>query len=61
MAGNAASVALEDGATTLKIGSHIDHASGFDALGVDAGRESVLSFDVNPAIADGEDVSFEGA
>ena len=59
MAKPAAFVALQDSAITLRIGGDIDHTIGFDAPGVDAGHESVLTFDANPSLADGEDVSLE--
>lgn len=55
----AAYVTLQDRAITLRIAGDIDHTFGFDAPGVDAGRESVLTFGANPSLANGEDVSLE--
>ena len=57
--GPAAYVPIQDGGITLRIGGDIDHTFGFDAPRVDAGRESVLTFDANPSLANGEDVSLE--
>ena len=59
MAQPAAYVTLEDSAILLEIGGDLDHTFGFDAPGVDAGRNSVLTFDANPSLANGEDVSLE--
>ena len=59
MAQPAAYVALQDSAITLAVGEDRDHTFGFDAPGVDARRESVLIFDANPSLANGEDVSLE--
>ena len=59
MAQPAAYVVLQDGGITLEIGVDIDSTFGFDAPGVDPGHPSVLSFDANPSLANGEDVSLE--
>jgi hypothetical protein len=59
MAQPAAYVVLQDQGITLGIGEDIDSTFGFDAPGVDAKRQSVLIFNANPSLANGEDVSLE--
>jgi hypothetical protein len=59
MAQSAAYVTLQDDAITLAIGGDLDHTFGFDAPGADDRREAVLSFDANPSLANGGDVSLE--
>jgi hypothetical protein len=59
MAQPAAYVVLQDQGITLGFQEDTDHSFGFDAPGVDVKRESVLSFDANPSLANGEDVSLE--
>ena len=57
MAKPAAYVAIQDSGVTLEFGDDIDKTFPFDAPGVDAGIPSVLTFDANPSLANGEDVS----
>jgi hypothetical protein len=59
MAKPAAYVAIQDSGVTLEIGADIDTTFGFDAPGVDPGIPSVLTYDANPSLANGQDVSLE--
>jgi hypothetical protein len=47
-------VAVTDGSKTLKFGQDIDEGFVFDADGVDAGVQSVLSFIATPSVDDAD-------
>ena len=61
MARNAAYAVIDKDAYTLQIGNggDLDHSRSFDLDSVATGIESILSYDVNPDITDGQDVHIE--
>jgi hypothetical protein len=54
MAHSASYAAIADGETVLEFGADLDHTFNFDAPGVDADLQSVLTFVTNPT-PDGKD------
>jgi hypothetical protein len=58
MAHSASYAAIADGDTILEFGDDVDHTFNFDAPGVDADEQSVLTFVVNPG-PDGSDADVE--